>query len=178
MAVKGEMLKYFNKSVAPSIIIGLMLIIIGVLSKVAHESMDNPYAARLVQCASDGLPGTQAGANCWGQLGPQGCPSGLPKCDSMNEDFLGNGHNESPVFYSLGNEQMIYKSTRPASSNNNLNKHRGAVEGFGVASSARIDGDLYSRGSWSPAESFSDVAEMASQDLFGKQISVENYINY
>lgn len=136
-----------------------------------REGWGNPYAARLVQCASDGLPGTQAGANCWGQLGPQGCPPGLPKC-TPGEGFLGNGHGEPPVFYSLGNERVVAKSTRPSSRNNNLQKHRGAVEGMGVEGD--IPATTYSQNSW--REAFSDdVSIAASQDLFG---GVESYINY
>ena len=93
------------------------------------EGWGNPQAARLVQCASDGLPGTEAGANCWGQIGPQGCPPDLPRCEDPNEDFMGGRFAEPPVFYSVGDERAVAKATRASSKNNNLNKQQ-AKEGF------------------------------------------------
>lgn len=156
----------------------LAIVIMGLSIRLGtKECWGNPYAARLVQCASDGLPGTQAGANCWGQLGPQGCPPGLPKC-AVGEEFLGNGHMEPPVFYSLGNERVVYKSTRPSSRNNNLVKHKGAVEGM------TLEGDIpaatYTQNPWravdGPVERFQDdITQAIQDDVFG---GVESYINY
>jgi hypothetical protein len=143
-----------------------------------REGWDNPYAARLVQCATDGLPGTQSGANCWGQLGSQGCPPGLPKCGMDEEQFLGGGHGEQPVFYSLGNEQVVAKSTRPNSTNNNLRNQTGSVEGYTV--NRRGDGgpimaaDALSIKSWSATENMDDVATAIGDEIYGP----ESYINY
>lgn len=80
---------YLFSSVFLIVIVVLLSVSIGTSKFTNMEGWDNPYAARLVQCASDGLPGTQSGANCWGQLGSQGCPPGLPKC-APGEGFLGN----------------------------------------------------------------------------------------
>jgi len=101
----------------------------------------NPYAARLVQCASDGYPGTQAGANCWGQVGPQGCPEGLPPCEDPNEQFLGSGHTSPPVFYNMGNERAVAKATRASSNNNSLNNssaNNNNMEEFGLTDEDKV----------------------------------------
>lgn len=134
------------------------------------EGMGNPYAARLVQCASDGLPGTQAGANCWGQIGPQGCPEDMPPCEDPNEDFLGNGHNESPVFYSIGNERRVAKATSKGSNGNN---------GNGQTTSAR------NNNAEEFTERFDEVNENDGAHIFDPNKapdtftnSVESYINY
>jgi len=173
---------FINDNVYRAVVIVLLLTICAlsiydVATFTNREGWDNPYAARLVQCASDGLPGTQSGANCWGQLGSQGCPPGLPKC-APGEGFLGNGHGEPPVFYSLGNEQVVAKSTRPSSRNNNLRKHKGAVEGYTLqqpsGGGALINADTLSINPWSATEKFNDVATAISDDIYGP----ESYINY
>jgi hypothetical protein len=145
---------------------------------ITSEGWDNPYAARLVQCATDGLPGTQSGANCWGQLGSQGCPPGLPKCGMGEEQFLGNGHGEQPVFYSLGNEQVVAKSTRPNSKNNNLRNQTGSVEGYTVSGRGNggpiMAADALSIQPWNPTENMDDVATAIGDEIYGP----ESYINY
>ena len=114
--------EYLLGNVSECIIaICVMLYIYHTFYSESFEGLENPYATRLPQCATDGLPGTQAGANCWGQIGPQGCPVDLPPCEDPNEDFLGGGHNEQPVFYAMGNERAVAKATRASSGNNNVN---------------------------------------------------------
>lgn len=91
-------------------------------------------------------------------------------------------HGEPPVFYSLGNERVVARSTRPSSRNNNLSKHKGAVEGMHAAAGSVVGAPTYSINSWratenpAPVESFNDLTQAASDDLFGG--APEQFINY